>query len=172
MAHAVRGACNGAMRTPPAVHVALGPSRLAGAGIGALALATLAVLFALPLEGWQQSGATVAIAGWAWVAFRVVALRRGAWAVTALTLAHDRMVIVCRGDGTLIAGHVRSATYVGALLTSVVWRPDEARWSRAVLVLPDMLPAEDFRRLRILLRYARSDVAQGAPASQARASNS
>lgn len=155
------------MRMPPAVHVALGPSRLAGMAIGALALATLAVLFALPLAAWQQSAATVAIAGWAWVAFRVVALRRGAWAVTALTLAHDRMVIVCRGDGALVAGHVRSATYVGALLTSVVWRPDDSRWSRAVLVLPDMLPAEDFRRLRILLRYARSEVVEGAPASHA-----
>lgn len=155
------------MRLPPAVHVALGPSRVAGAGIGALALATLAVLFALPLEAWQQSAATVALAGWAWLAFRIVALRRGTWAVTALTLAHDRMVIVCRGDGTLVAGHLRSATYVGALVTSVVWRPDHSRWSHAVLVLPDMLPAEDFRRLRILLRYARSEVEEGAPASHA-----
>lgn len=152
---------------PPAVHVALGPSRIAAVGIGVLALATLAVLFALPLAPWQQSGATVALVGWAWVAFRVVALRRGAYAVTALTLAHDRMVIVCRGDGTLVTGYVRSATYVGALITSVVWRPDDSRWSRAVLVLPDMLPAEDFRRLRILLRYARSEVAEGAPASHA-----
>ena len=109
----------------------------------------------------------MALAGWAWVAFRVGALRRGAWAVAALTLAHDRMVIVCRGDGTLVAGHVRSATYVGALFTSIVWRPDGAWWSRAVLVLPDMLPPEDFRRLRVLLRYSRSEVAQGAPASHA-----
>jgi len=155
------------MRTPPAVHVTLGPSRIAGAGIGAIALATLVVLFALPLPAWQHSGVTVALAGWAWVAFRVVALRRGAWAVTALTLAHDGMVIVCLGDGTMVAGHVRSATYVGALVTSIVWRPDDSRWSRSVLVLPDMLPAEDFRRLRILLRYARSDVAQGAPTSHA-----
>lgn len=167
MARPGRAACNVRMRTPPAVHVAFGPSRLAGAGIGALALVTLAVLFALPLPAWQQSAVTVAVAGWAWMAFRVHALRRGAWAVTALTLAHDRMVIVCRGDGTLVAGHVRSATYVGSLLTSVVWRPDNAHWSRAVLVLPDMLPAEDFRRLRILLRYARNDVAEGAPASHA-----
>lgn len=167
MATSARKSCNGAMRTPPAVHVALGPSRIAGAAIGALALATLAVLFALPLAAWQQSAATVLVAGWAWVAFRIVALRRGACAVTGLTLAHDRMVIACLGDGTLIAGHVRSATYVGALVTSVVWRPDDSRWSRAVLVLPDMLPAEDFRRLRILLRYARSDVVADAPASHA-----
>ncbi|MFO1414318.1 MAG: protein YgfX [Burkholderiales bacterium] len=155
------------MRTPPAVHVRLGPSRLAGIGIGALAIATLAVVLALPVAAWQQSAATVALAVWAWTAFRGVALRQGTGVVRALTLAHDRMLIVCRGDGALVAGHVRSATYVGSLLTSIVWRPDDARWSRAVLVLPDMLPAEDFRRLRVLLRYSRSDVIDGAPASHA-----
>jgi hypothetical protein len=160
-------ACNGGMRLPPAVHVELHPSRVAGAAIGALALVTLAVLFALPLPAWQQSAGTVAVAGWAWLAFGRVALRRGVRTVTALTLAHNRMVIASLGDGTRVAGHVRGATFVGSLVTSIVWRPDGARWSRAVLVLPDMLPAEDFRRLRVLLRYARSDVAQGDPASQA-----
>jgi hypothetical protein len=155
------------MRLPPAVSVELGASKIAGVGIGALALATLAVVYALPLAAWQQSAATVAIAGWALGAFRIVALRRGAWAVTGLTLAHDRNVVLRMGDGRLVAGHVRASTYVGALLTSVAWRADGARWSRAVLVLPDMLPAEDFRRLRVLLRYARREVAQGVPASHA-----
>jgi hypothetical protein len=155
------------MPSPPAVHVQLGPSPLAGAGIGALAVATLAVVLALPLPAWQQSAITVVVAVWAWVAFRSVALRRGTRAVTALTLAHDRLLIVRTGDGALVAGHVRAATYVGALLTSVVWRADGARLSQAVLVLPDMLPPEDFRRLRVLLRYARSDVAHGVPSSHA-----
>jgi len=70
------------------------------------------------------------------------------------------------GDGRLIAGHVRSATYVGALVTTIVWRADGARWSRTVLVVPDMLAAEDFRRLRVMLRYARNAAVQGLPASQ------
>jgi len=51
-------------------------------------------------------------------------------------------------------------------MTSIVWRPDGARWSRAILVVPDMLPADEFRRLRVMLRYARSGRAQDAPASQ------
>jgi len=155
------------MPSPPAVHVALGPSPLAGAAIGVLALATLAVVFALPLPAWQQSAITVAVACWALAAFRCVALRRSTRAVTALTLAHDRLLIVRTGDGALVAGHVRATTYVGALVTSVVWRADDSRWSRAVLVLPDMLPPEDFRRLRVLLRYSRSEAAQGVPSSHA-----
>ena len=77
------------------------------------------------------------------------------------------MLAVHRGDGRLAAGHVRRSTYVGAWMTSVVWRADGAYWSRAILIVPDMLPAEDFRRLRVMLRYARSAVAQEVPASQA-----
>jgi hypothetical protein len=167
MAACGRCLCNGDMHRPPAIHVELGPSFTAGAGVGTLAFASLAIVLALPLLAWQQSGAAVAVACCAFVAFRAVALRRGTWAVAALTLAHDRVMILRRGDGRLIAGHVRGSTYVGALLTSIVWRADDSRWSRAVLVLPDMLPAEDFRRLRVLLRYARSEVAEGAPASHA-----
>jgi hypothetical protein len=50
-----------------------------------------------------------------------------------------------------------------AALTSIVWRPDGARWSRSILVLPDMLPPDDFRRLRVMLRYARSGLPQSSP---------
>jgi hypothetical protein len=154
------------MRLPPSVHVVLGPSRIVGVAIGVASLATLAVVLALPLPAWQQSALCVLVAGWALVVFRVVALRRGAFAVTELRLAPDLVLVVHMGDGRLVAGHVRSATYVGAWVTSVVWRPDGARWSRAALIVPDMLPAEDFRRLRVMLRYARSEEAQGAPLNQ------
>jgi len=52
-------------------------------------------------------------------------------------------------------------------LSTLVWRPF-GRWrSRAILLLPDMLPPQDFRRLRVLLRYGRSDERQGDPASHA-----
>jgi hypothetical protein len=56
---------------------------------------------------------------------------------------------------------------VGAWITTIVWRPDNWRLSRTILVLPDMLPDEDFRRLRVMLRYARSGEVQDVPASQA-----
>ena len=154
------------MRLPPSVHVVLGPSRLVGVAIGVAALATLAIVLMLPLHAWQQSALCILVAGWALLVFRVVALRRGTLAVTELRLAPDLVLVAHMGDGRLVAGHVRSATYVGAWVTSVVWRPDGARWSRAVLIVPDMLPAEDFRRLRVMLRYARSAEAQGAPLNQ------
>jgi len=155
------------MRLPPTVHVLLGPSRIVGVAVGLAALGLLAVVLAMPVVAWQQGAVTVAVLAWATRVFVVVALRRGPRAVTELRLAPDLVLVVHHGDGRLVAGHVRSATYVGALLTSIVWRPDRALWSHAILIVPDMLPADDFRRLRVMLRYARNAVAQGAPASHA-----
>jgi len=155
------------MRLPPSVHVVLGPSCIVGVGVGLAALAVLAVSFALPLAAWQQGAVTLAVLVWASRAFVVVALRRSPGAVTELRLAPDLVLVVHRRDGRLVAGHVRSATYVGEMLTSIVWRPDDAWRSRAILVVPDMLPADDFRRLRVMLRYARNAEAHGAPASHA-----
>ena len=157
----------GGMRLPPAVHVVLRPSRLVGVGVGAAALATLAVVLATPLPAWSQAICAAGVLAWAALAFRRHALLRGRRAVTEVRVAGDLVLVAHQADGTLVAGHVRSTTYVGAALTSIVWRPDGAWRSRAILVVPDMLPSDDFRRLRVMLRYARSAVEQAAPASHA-----
>ena len=155
------------MRRPPSVHVVLSPSRIAGAGIGVLAAATIALTIVLPVQPLHQMAMIVAVVAWAAWAFQVDALRRGRFAVTEVRLAPDLMLLVCMGDGRLVAGQMRASTYTGAWVTTIVWRPDGRRWARALLVLPDMLPAEDFRRLRVMLRYARSGEVQDVPASQA-----
>jgi hypothetical protein len=155
------------MRMPPSVHVVLAPSRVAGTGIGILAVATVALIIVLPLRPLVQMAVMAAVVVWAGWSFHVDALHRGRFAVTEVRLAPDLILVACMGDGRLVAGHVRAATHVGAWVTTIVWRPDGMRWSRAILVLPDMLPAEDFRRLRVMLRYARSSDEQEVPASQA-----
>ena len=152
---------------PPSVHVVLAPSRIAGAGIGVLAAATIALTLILPLESGLQAVLVAAVATWAGGSFHVAALHRGRRAVTEIRVAPDLMLVACMGDGQLVAGYVRAATCVGPWITTIVWRPDGRRVSRTILVLPDMLPAEDFRRLRVMLRYARSAEIQEVPASQA-----
>ena len=152
---------------PPAVHVVLAPSRIAGAGIGVLAAATIALTIALPLETPLQVALITTAVAWAGWSFRVDALHRGRFAVTEVRVAPDLLVVACMGDGRLVAGQVRTSTYVGAWITTIVWRQDGRRRSRSILVLPDMLPAEDFRRLRVMLRYARSIEVQELPANQA-----
>jgi hypothetical protein len=159
-------ACNARMRRPPVVQVSLGPSRSAGATIGVATLATLVVVLLLPVDAWLHLALCAVVLAWAWVAFERVAVRATPDAVVHLRLGSDLFIVVTRGDGRLVAGRVRPATCVSAALTSIVWRPDGAMRSRSILVLPDMLPPDDFRRLRVMLRYARSGMEQGAPANQ------
>ena len=156
-----------AMVLPPTVTVVPGPSRSAGLMLGIMAAATVAVVVALPLQLWLQSGLIVGLALWSTHVFQRLALRRGKRAVTEVRLAPNRLIAVRHAERALVAGHVRTASHVGSRLTTIVWRPDGARWSRTLLLLPDMLPPDDFRRLRVLLRYARSDDVQGVPASHA-----
>ena len=155
------------MRLPPSVHVVLAPSRIAGSGIGLLAAATISLIVAMPSPPELQVALIAAVVAWAGWAFRIDALHRGRFAVTELRLAPDLILVACMGDGRLVAGHVRAATYVGAWVTTIVWRPDGRRWSWTILILPDMIPAEHFRRLRVMLRYARSGEVQESPASHA-----
>ncbi len=155
------------MRNVPVIDVALHASPIAGVGVGIAALATLVLMLALPAPPALHALGGAGVLAWAWESFRTIAMRTGSRSVAALHLGGDRLLAVRYRDGRLVAGHVRSASYVSSALTAIVWRPDGARFSRAVLVLPDMLPPDHFRRLRILLRYARSGVAHDAPASQA-----
>ena len=155
------------MHWPPPVRVVLASSRRALILITLLAAGTCGVIGMLPLDPMALALATLAVVVWAIDRINVVAFRHGRRAVRRFELRGDLTVIVVTGDGTACAGRVHRDTYVGARLSTLVWRPF-GRWrSRAILLLPDMLPAKDFRRLRVLLRYGRSDATQGDPASHA-----
>jgi len=73
-------------------------------------------------------------------------------AIIGVELDADRTVRLTERTGRRIEGMVQPDSYVGALLTTLVVRPDGKRRLRTIAILPDMLPADDFRRLRLLLR--------------------
>lgn len=109
----------------------------------------------------------LAIVVWAGDRIHVVAMRRGPRAIRRIELDGDLRIAVTTGNGACDRGRVRRDSYVGARVTTIVWKPGHTRFARAILLLPDMLPPDDFRRLRILLHYGRSDPTQGDPASHA-----
>ena len=155
------------MSDAPPVDVALAPSRTALVAIGVAAVVTGSVMLTLPWPPLATAAIIAAIFGWAADSARVVALRRGARSVRRVEISAGLRIRARFGDGTTVVGRVEPATCVTWWITTLVWRPEDARFARSVLIVPDMLPADDFRRLRVLLRYGRSDAAQGAPASQA-----
>lgn len=155
------------MRWPPPVRVCLAPSLAVAFALAALAVATSVVVTVLPLEPFAMALGVLAVLAWAADRINVVALRNGPRAVARFELRGDLTLVVVTGDGKACAGRVQRESYVGARLSTIVWKP-YGRWRcRTILLTPDMLPAADFRRLRVLLRYGRSDVTQGEPDSSA-----
>jgi hypothetical protein len=70
----------------------------------------------------------------------------------AIALDREHRLALTDCSGRRVDGTLHPSTYVGARLTTVVWRPNGSRRTRALALLPDMLDAEDFRRLRVLMR--------------------
>jgi hypothetical protein len=146
------------MKLSPRLRLEPRPSRLGCAAVvTGCALAAILVIV-LPLDAWA-----VAVA---WLAIVLVIVRglhrcgeRGAPALLHVGL--DRRITVSARDGRSRDGAILDDSYVGAWLTTIVWRPDGAAWyapTRSILILPDTLPADEFRRLRVVLRYGRSAV--------------
>jgi hypothetical protein len=113
----------------------------------ALSAATVAVVLATPLDvplRW-------AIAGWiAAISLRAQARIR---AVRALRFDGIRALQVMYAGGSEISGAVRPGSFVSPWLTLVRWRPEGAWLDRTLLVLPGMAGRDEFRRMRLLLRW-------------------
>ena len=165
------------MKSTPRLRLEPRPSRIGVAAMVAGAAAVLVLVAFLPLDPWLRTAAGLATL----VAMvRGVRICAGRGVPALLHIGLDRRLSVTTRDGRSRDGSILDASYVGAHVTTVVWRPDAAPWhvpARAILILPDSLPRDEFRRLRVVLRYGRpaidkvaSGVDAGRPASHARPS--
>jgi hypothetical protein len=120
-----------------------------------LCLASAALLAALPLPLVVLLPCAIAI---------LAVLVGGLWRCTGrglpalIHVGNDRRITVTNCDGHSHVGTILDDTFVGAWLTTIVWRRDALPWWRpaaAIVVLSDMLSREEFRRLRVALRYGR-----------------
>jgi hypothetical protein len=136
-------------------------SRIASASLAAACSVTLAVLLVLPLHWMAMVVGTMAIA-----ATLAAGLRRctGRGVPALLSVGIDRRITVIDRNRRSLAGSILDDSYVGAYVAVVVWAGDGDPWwrpARAVMILPDTLPPDDFRRLRVALRYGRPPTAPG-----------
>ena len=118
---------------------------------------TLLVLV-LSLDPWSTVCALSLIV---WVAAHEFRRCAGRGAPVLLHVGHDRRIAITTRDGRSSEGAILDDSYVGARITIIVWRPDRAlRFApaRTILILPDMMEADEFRQLRVLLRYGRPAV--------------
>jgi hypothetical protein len=152
------------MHAPPPLVLVPRPSLLAALLIAATHAPTAALVAWLALPP--------ALRGALWLAVAVSALRGlratiGAGVPRSVRVGIDRRLTLTARDGRQHAGEIVGESYVGAGLATIVWRPDHARRTRTLLVLPDTLAADDFRRLRVHLRYGRPAPAEGTSGEEA-----
>lgn len=88
-----------------------------------------------------------------------------AYVVGAATVSHGRLRGVrelrldCRRgvsvriDERWLHGEIRDGGFVAPWLVVLRWRPEGARFDRTLVVLPDMIPANAMRKIRVIVRW-------------------
>lgn len=155
------------MDSPPCLHVELRRPRIAGAAITGGSAAMAALMLMLPLDPWSTAAALLAIFG---VAARALVSCVGRGSPKRLQIGGDRRLAAVMRDGRSCSGRILDDSYVGAQLTTIVWRPDDAPWyvpARAIVILPDSIAPDASRRLRVLLRYGQPGEDEDASACDA-----
>jgi toxin CptA len=132
--------------------VALAPSRIAAFFVLVAGGATLVLVAMLPLPAGAAACAILWV-GATWLGAYRRAVCAGPRSVREVHLHRDRRIEVVDAARRSRAGRLQDGCFVAPWLTIVRWRPDGARLDRTVLILPDMLAAEGFRRLRVTLKW-------------------
>jgi toxin CptA len=148
------------MNEPAALRIDFLPSRIAGVVTLLAVVATAALVAWLPMEPWLRAVAVIVLGAYGITLVRAWAWRSTQGAVVAIALDANRNIAVVTRDGHRFEGQVQEDSYVGSVLTTIVWRGAGARRSRTIAILPDMLDAEDFRKLRVLLRLGKVKTAR------------
>jgi hypothetical protein len=132
--------------------VALGSSPLAATFVLFMGAATLVMVSAVSFDARIK----VFVVLWVGVcmldAYRTVGLRMGGRGVRGIAI-HGEEIEVVDSSGAWPRGVLRDGCFVSAGLTVIRWRPPRARFDRTIVILPDMLPRDAFRRLRVVLRW-------------------
>jgi toxin CptA len=134
-------------------HYKLRPSRFLNLLIGFLGVSALSVLWMLPLPAFVPLVLTVFLSGWTvYCMLRDAGLRLGHSCVAFRLEDQDEIVLVLR-NGSHLAGRVLPDSWVTphAVILNVLL--DERHGRRSVLILPDAMSAESFRRLRVVLGW-------------------
>jgi toxin CptA len=78
------------------------------------------------------------------------------WSCTDLALNTKGELLVTRKDGLVSLAGVLPSSFVAAYLTVLILKTGASRWRRNLLLTPDRVDAEAFRRLRVWLRWGGS----------------
>lgn len=143
----------GAMMRPHLPIMELKPTRRLAVLLWSAHLAVVFLLFMLPVALWIQWCGSAVLLLSAMLTVARFALRRGPHAVTALEFVDREMLRARTGNGVWHTGRVLGTSTVGAALAVLNLRFDDRGGAIHVVIPGDSLSADDFRRLRVWLRW-------------------
>ena len=131
----------------------LSPSHILAAILILAHGAAITVVALVGMQQWLQLIVIAALlANLAYVVMRV-ALLRALNSAVALEVTSDNALSIQTRSGEWIECEVLGSTYVVSFLTVLNLRELEKVAVRHIMILPDSMDAEDFRRLRVWLRW-------------------
>lgn len=115
--------------------------------------AAIAIVLLVSIPLWVQLFAAAILAVHLVVVVRRQALLLTPHSAVAIQISSDNKLSVQTRHGEWSEYAVLGNTYVAPYLTVLNLRHIDSRASRRVTILPDSLDAEDFRKLRVWLRW-------------------
>jgi toxin CptA len=116
-----------------------------------LSAACLIIISGVPIA--LSAAATAALGVSLGFYLRRMALLRSPQSVVAMEIGDDGKIAFQTRDGRWRAASLRQSCFVSPWLTIVNLNPENARWSRNVVIMPDSLREDEFRQLRVWLRW-------------------
>lgn len=135
------------------VVISPGPSRRVRWWIAVIGVLALAATLSAPIPTLAQAAVALVLSCEAFRAARRLGWRRGGGAVHHCRVEPGGRVEVEFSGGRRVAGRLLDGSFVAPWLALVRWLPEGALFARTILVAPDAVDAEAFRRLRIVLRW-------------------
>ena len=145
------------------VRVSLRRSRYLAAGLLCTHIAAGAVLIPLQVSSEWKSTLSILILASLGHSMRLHAWLKARRSVTAFQLHDGEHARVQLRDGTWHDARVLATTYISAPLTVTNVRLSGELRARHMVVLPDSLADDEYRRVRVALRWARPATTRLAP---------
>ena len=145
--------------SPPLLVLRLGSSLRLALMLGLAHVSAISLLWPLILPVAAKLAATAALAISLVIYLRNYALRNSPGSITSLALADDMTCTLETRRGERIACALLGSSFVAPYLTVLELKPlNKIGWwhklcARSIVILPDSIAAEDFRQLRVLLRW-------------------
>jgi len=134
-------------------HFKLRPSRIYILLLSILSLTALAALWLLPLPASRLLALTLIVVCWSGYALFLESNLRMGRACVAFRLEEQEEVVLVLRNGRHLSGRILSDSLVTPYIAILNISLNDQRRVRSLLVLPDAMGADSYRRLRIALRW-------------------